>query len=246
MVFINKLFKKEEHPQKQEKHIPEYHKCPLCGEMVKTNLKPQKHYKIYLDGEPKISTKEITDSLQFCKCCGYIYDGYDYEVHKDTPPIVSNETKQIVNSEMYQQTFKDVSIEPVYKKLLLLDLISGRISNTQECCLYHEYKYHFDRGNTEKEQQLLELKLQKALNGESFGVPTFRHTLCYDNKHRTIIYNEDVIIDFLRRCGKFKEAKENIINRIKICEIENRIDGAEHQYLLYQLQLVEAQDKRHI
>ena len=246
MGFINKLFKEKQSSWKKEKVIPEYHKCPMCGEMVKTHKKlysdnPPR----YLDGEPKITTKEIVKSLQFCEHCGYIYDEYDYTFYKTTTPSIPIDYKKRFQSDSYQNVLKNNDIDPYYKKLLLYDLILGTENSETQCSLYYEYKYQFENKNTEKETELLALKLQEALAGKNAHT-VHSHKLCYDNQFLFSIGNDGLVIDLLRRSGKFEEAKELTLTNIAKYEKEDRQGCPKHEYLLYQLQLIEAQDKRHI
>ena len=247
MGFINKLFKKEDPSCKKEKVIPEYHKCPMCGEMVKTHVKlysdnPQR----YLDGEPKITTKEIINSLQFCEHCGYIYEGYDYEFWGDETPSISVDTMKRFNSESYQKVFKDDNIEPYYKKLLLNDLIWGVATNKNKCCLYHEYKYQFENGNTKEEQRLLESKLQDVIDGKNKGRMVGNHKLCYNNRWSVDIHTEEMMIDMLRRLNRFDEAKKLVAKCIDEYKSKSQEKWPEYEYYIYQLSLIEAQDNRHI
>lgn len=246
MNFINKLFKKKEPSWRKEKYIPEYHKCPMCGGMVKTNATIKHTNQCYLDGESKETLKDIIDSMQFCECCGYIYDGYDYEMFIESPPDFGDEQRQIAKSTKYQAIFKNNSLEPYYKKMLLLKLTYAFDKNLTDADLYYEYKYYFENGNTEEEQKLLEKKLKVVSNDKNAGQTISGGRLCYNNKHNVRVWQKEIVIDILRRLNRFDEAKELLIQRIKEYEKEQPNDKFQQEYFAYQLKLIEAHDNKHI
>ena len=246
MGFLNNIFGPKNKTEKKEKTIPEYHKCPMCGEMVKTRIKlygdnPER----YLDGEPKITASEIANSLQFCEKCGYIYKGYNYDVWKDGAPSVMEDEKRKFQSDAYKKVFQNNDIDPVYKKLLLHDLICGRSASSNECGLLHEYKYCIEQNNITREQGLLERQLEYAINN-NVGQSVEPQTLCFHNKLRVHISQQDIIVDLLRRLGRFDEAKTILINRIEQYKSKKPNNEIQMEYFNYQLHLIESQDKRHI
>jgi hypothetical protein len=200
----------------------------------------------YLDGEPKITTKEIVESLQFCEKCGYVYEGYDYSFWQDNTPGIPPDYKKVFLSDTYQNVIKNTNIDPHYKKLLLYDLILGTATNDTKCSLYHEYKYQFEKENAEEEQKLLELKLQETINNSHSGANIPNNTLCYNNRLYFSINQQELIVDILRRLGRFEEAKAKIIKYLDENEKPSQGIDSKREYYMYQLKLVETQDKRHI
>ena len=247
MGLINKLFKKKEPSWKKEKFIPEFHKCPMCGEMVKTHVKlysdnPPR----YLDGEMKVTTEELVNSYQFCEHCGYIYEGYDYEFWGDESPNAPLEDKKIVNSETYQKIFKDEHMYAHYKKLLLFNKMGFMVGDIDKCELYYEYKYQFEKGNTEEEQRLLELKLQDVIGGKNTGLTVGGNRLCYGNKWQVGIHEQEITIDILRRLSRFDEAKKLVTECMEEYKSKGQEEWPEYEYYTYQLGLIETRDNRHI
>ena len=247
MNFINKLFKKKEPSWRKEKYIPEYHKCPMCGEMVKTHVKLYSDNPLrYLDGEPKITTKEIVDSLQFCEHCGYIYEGYDYAFYKTATPSIPIDYKKRFQSDSYQNALKNNDMDPYYKKLLLYDLILETEKSETQCSLYYEYKYQFEKGNIKEEQQLLELKLQEVIDGKAHGRMVGNHKLYYDNRWSVGIHKEEMMVDMLRRLNRFDEAKKLVTECMKDYKNKGQEEWPNYEYYTYQLGLIETRDSRHI
>ena len=245
MGLINKLFKKKEQSWRKEKYIPEYHKCPMCGEMVKTSSVKEPPLQYYMDGERKITIKDIIDSLNFCEHCGYIYEGYDYEIFVDDAPNMGDEQKAIATSDEYKNIFHDDALELYYKKMLLMKLTRPLLKLSEYNSLYYDYKYYFDNNDNDKERELLEKKLKIAMMDSTVGTTVRSHTLYYVNQYRIHIGQKEIVSDILRRLGRFEEASNVLHESIK----ENPqydCDIAKQEYVLHQFKLIEVQDKRHI
>ena len=246
MGFLNNIFGPKNKTEKKEKTIPEYHKCPMCGEMVKTNILIEDDNKCYLDGESKRTLKDTIDSMQFCEKCGYIYDGYNYEFYGDNAPVFDGEQRKIVTSKEYQDIFHDTALEEYYKKMLLMKLVYPAIKLTKNGDIHFEYKYYFENKNIEKERELLELKLQRAIQNKETGRTIMGGQLCYNNKYKVRIWHNEIIIDILRRQEKFDEAKQKLLEHMEKFKQENPNNESQQEYFNYQLKLIEACDNRHI
>jgi hypothetical protein len=221
--------------------FPEYHKCPVCGELVKTKPNVIENYKEkYLDGQRKIPFDVLIGCYHLCENCGYVYISTDYNQIK----TVYDSIKNIVFSDKYQSTRNDSAISMSLKKLMLLEEISHE--NTIYACEINQLwlDYYLKQNDEEKVQEYLLKRIEEIPRGLVFAKDLLPNQAPFDNKTRIQISSNAVLIDLYRRSGQVDKAKELINYAFEHYNFSQNHDTK--KYYEYQLKLVEDHDKRHI
>lgn len=232
--------------------FPEYHKCPVCGELVKTKPNVIQNYKEkYLDGQRKIPFDVLIGCYHLCENCGYVYISTDYNQIK----TVYDSIKNIVFSDKYQSIRNDSAISMSLKKLMLLEEISHE--NTIYACEINQLwlDYYLEQNDEEKVQEYLLKRIEEIPRGMSFANKLLAGEISkefYDylkldiNKHDKIHLNKNAILtDLYRRSGQFDKANECIDFAFLNYNFNSGKSILKHYYE-FQKKLIERHDKRHI
>lgn len=220
--------------------FPEYHKCPVCGELVKTKPNVIQNYKEkYLDGQRKIPFDVLMNCYNYCDKCGYVYILQDYSKNYE----VNNIIKETVKLKEYQNIVNTSNIERNVKFLYLLTEIANCKTSTANNINSLWLMFYEEKKDIENIQKYLLRRIEEVKQGKIFATSAIDGELCfrfykYDKIH---IEEKEVLIDLYRRSGQFAKAKKIIDNET----LQNQSDGIKKYYELQQ-KLIEDYDKRHI
>lgn len=236
------LFKKN-NKTKPEKQFSKYHRCPICGEIVKTSPNLETEYKEkYLDGQRKIPLSVQLSFINECSKCGYLYY-YNEEIfhkEKDRGDItLVNKMKERVYSVEYQK-IRTIQTNKEYKKLLQIEYLKELVNINQ---LWLDY--YIENKNEEKIQEYLLKRIQEISYGVVLSWEAYPGELVVSTNSVIHIGDNEVLTDLYRRSGQFEKAKECIDYALKTYNFPTETHSLK-KYYEYQLKLVENKDKRHL
>jgi hypothetical protein len=236
------LFKKKKKVE-PEQHFSEYHKCPICGEIVKTNPNLETEYKEkYLDGQRKIPLSTQLSFINECSKCGYLYY-YNEEIfnkEKDSGDIaLTNKLKERVYSVEYQK-IRTHEINKEYKKILQIEYLKELVNVNQ---LWLDY--YIENKNEEKVQEYLLKRIEEVSYGIILSWEAYPSELIFSTNSIIHIGENEVLTDLYRRSGQFEKAKKCINYALNTYDFSTETHSLK-KYYEYQLKLVESKDKRHI
>lgn len=226
-----------------DSRFPEYHKCPVCGELVKTKPNIIENYKQkYLDGQRKISFETLMNCYHCCEKCGYVYILYDYSKNTNAKDVI----KDIVYSDIYRNILNDNNIEENEKKLHLLTEIAK--CGTATACNVNVLwlMFYEEKQDAENIKKYLSKRINDVFEGNVFSGSAVNGELCFEfyKGDKIHIEKDEILIDLYRRNKEFDKAKKIIDEKIK--EYSLSTNSSIKKYYEYQLNLVRNNDNRHI
>ena len=230
--------KKEKTPQIKE----HFHKCPLCGEEIKTTENKIFTYnKKYLDGQRKISIHDRMSFYHLCPRCGFVYIYKNY----DNILPVSDSIRVCIKSDDYQSILNNETIDETLKKIKLLKQLSYAKTLIGIEANLLMLNYYEEKQNEERIQEYLLKRIDEVPFGLCFAEDLNKGEICIEIDSSIKMHNNEVLTDLYRRSGQFSKAKETAEFALNTYDFPSNNHSIK-KYYEFQIKLIEAQDKRHI